>query len=71
VSARVAGNRSATIADLYRVEGVATSTNSDLWTVPIDGSPQALSRPRNITSANCAWDGAPRHSPNGRAIGVP
>jgi dipeptidyl aminopeptidase/acylaminoacyl peptidase len=47
----------------------ATSTNSDLWVVPIDGSPEALAAPRNITASNRAFDGAPRYSPDGRSIG--
>ena len=47
----------------------ATSTNSDLWVVPIDGSPEALASPRNITASNRAFDGAPRYSPDGRSIG--
>ena len=47
----------------------ATSTNSDLWAVPIDGSPEALASPRNITAVNRAFDGSPRYSPDGRTIG--
>jgi dipeptidyl aminopeptidase/acylaminoacyl peptidase len=47
----------------------ATSTNSDLWVVPIDGPPEALAAPRNITAANRAFDGSPRYSPDGRTIG--
>jgi dipeptidyl aminopeptidase/acylaminoacyl peptidase len=47
----------------------ATSTNSDLWAVPIDGTPEALANPKNLTAANRAWDGAPRYSPDGRTIG--
>ena len=43
----------------------ATSTNSDLWVVPIDGSPEALASPRNITAVNRAFDGSPRYSPTG------
>ena len=46
----------------------ATSTNSDLWVVPIDGSPEALAAPVNITAANRAFDGTPRYSPDGRSI---
>jgi dipeptidyl aminopeptidase/acylaminoacyl peptidase len=47
----------------------ATSTNSDLWAVPIDGSPEALAAPVNLTAANRAFDGTPRYSPDGRTIG--
>jgi dipeptidyl aminopeptidase/acylaminoacyl peptidase len=47
----------------------ATSTNSDLWVVPIDGTPEALAKPKNLTAANHAFDGAPRYSPDGRTIG--
>jgi dipeptidyl aminopeptidase/acylaminoacyl peptidase len=46
----------------------ATSTNCDLWVVPIDGSPEALAAPVNITAANRAFDGTPRYSPDGRSI---
>jgi dipeptidyl aminopeptidase/acylaminoacyl peptidase len=46
----------------------ATSTNSDLWVVPIDATPDALATPKNITAANRAFDGAPRYSPDGRSI---
>ncbi len=46
----------------------ATSTNVDLWTVAIDGSPEALASPRNLTAANTAADGEPRYSPDGRFI---
>jgi dipeptidyl aminopeptidase/acylaminoacyl peptidase len=47
----------------------ATSTNSDLWVVPIDGAPEALAAPRNVTAANRAFDGSPLYSPDGRSIG--
>jgi len=46
----------------------ASSTNSDLWVVPIDGGPETLAAPKNITSSNHAFDGSPRYSPDGRAI---
>jgi dipeptidyl aminopeptidase/acylaminoacyl peptidase len=46
----------------------ATSTNGDLWVVPVDGSPESLAAPRNVTAANRAWDGEPRYSPDGRTI---
>jgi dipeptidyl aminopeptidase/acylaminoacyl peptidase len=46
----------------------ATSTNSDLWVVAIDGTPEALAAPRNITAANRAFDGSPRYSPDGLSI---
>ncbi len=42
----------------------ASSTNSDLWTVPIDGSAPA----RNITASNRGWDGGPLYSPDGKWI---
>ncbi len=45
-----------------------SSTNSDLWVVPVDGGPDALRAPRNITADNKAWDGSPRYSPDGRFI---
>jgi len=46
----------------------ATSTNSDLWVVPIDGSPEALTAPKNITAPNRSFDGSPLYSPDGRSI---
>lgn len=42
----------------------ATSTNADLWVVPVDGSSEA----RNLTDDNDGWDGRPRYSPSGRFI---
>jgi dipeptidyl aminopeptidase/acylaminoacyl peptidase len=41
-----------------------TSTNSDLWAVPVDGSQPA----RNLTASNPAFDGNPRYSPDGKYI---
>lgn len=46
----------------------ASSTNSDLWVVPVDGRAEDLRAPRNITAGNEAWDGSPRYSPDGRFI---
>jgi dipeptidyl aminopeptidase/acylaminoacyl peptidase len=46
----------------------ASSTNSDLWVVPIDGSPESLAAPKNITARNHAFDGSPRYSPDGLSI---
>jgi dipeptidyl aminopeptidase/acylaminoacyl peptidase len=45
----------------------ASSTNSDLWIVPID-SESSKPSPVNITAANHGWDGAPVYSPDGRYI---
>lgn len=42
----------------------ASSTNSDLWVVPTDGSAPA----RNLTEANRGWDGLPLYSPDGGKI---
>jgi dipeptidyl aminopeptidase/acylaminoacyl peptidase len=41
----------------------ATSTNSDLWIVSVNGGPA-----KNITSDNTAWDGTPLYSPDGKYI---
>jgi dipeptidyl aminopeptidase/acylaminoacyl peptidase len=41
----------------------ATSTNSDLWIVPVNGG-EAV----NLTASNPAWDGSPLYSPDGRYI---
>jgi dipeptidyl aminopeptidase/acylaminoacyl peptidase len=42
----------------------AWSTNADLFVAPADGA----AAPRNITSSNPAWDGAPVFSPNGKSL---
>jgi dipeptidyl aminopeptidase/acylaminoacyl peptidase len=42
-----------------------SSTNSDLWILPLS-DPSA--KPRNITSANPAFDGSPRFSPDGKTL---
>ncbi len=44
----------------------ATSTNSDLWVVPVEG--EAPASPRNLTAGNRGWDGDPVYSPDGRFI---
>ncbi len=40
------------------------STNFDLWEVPVDGSRP----PRNMTSANPAWDAQPVFAPDGKTL---
>ncbi len=50
-----------------RVPQPATSTNCDLWAIPLgrDGTPgEAV----NLTAANPAWDGSPAYSPDGRYL---
>ena len=42
----------------------ASSTNNDLWLVPVSGSGQ----PKNITASNPAYDGNPQYSLDGRYI---
>jgi len=49
-----------------REKDEASSTNADLWTVPVDAPPDALASPRRVTAANPAWDGSPAYSPDGR-----
>jgi dipeptidyl aminopeptidase/acylaminoacyl peptidase len=46
----------------------ASSTNADLWTVPVEASPDALRSPRSLTASNPAWDGSPAYSPDGRFL---
>jgi len=46
-----------------RDEDQATSTNADLWTVPIAGG-----EPKNLTAGNEGWDGSPLYSPDGKQI---
>ncbi|MCS6805393.1 MAG: S9 family peptidase [Blastocatellia bacterium] len=43
----------------------ASSTNNDLWILSLTDK---QAQPRNITSANPAYDGSPKYSPNGRFI---
>jgi dipeptidyl aminopeptidase/acylaminoacyl peptidase len=43
----------------------ASSTNSDLWLLPLT---DPTAQPRNITTANPAYDGNPKYSPDGRTI---
>ena len=47
----------------------ATSTNNDLWVVPVDaGTGGAPVAPRNITADNPASDSTPLYSPDGKYI---
>ena len=41
----------------------ATSTNADVWIVPVRGG-----APKNITAANKGYDGSPQYSPDGRYL---
>jgi len=43
----------------------ASSTNTDLWLVPLSGNQPTA---RNITASNPAFDGTPRYSPDGKYI---
>jgi dipeptidyl aminopeptidase/acylaminoacyl peptidase len=43
----------------------ASSTNSDLWVLDLTAKD---AEPKSITTANPAWDGTPRYSPDGRSI---
>jgi len=43
--------------------GLANSTNSDLFIVPLNGG-----KANDITSSNKAWDGSPVYSPDGKYI---
>ena len=49
--------------DSKRVENPESSTNSDVWTVALDGS-----NLNNITSDNEGYDGNPKYSPDGKYI---
>ena len=44
------------------------STNVDLYVVPVDGTPEQLKAPKNLTAKNPAFDGSPRYSPDGKSI---
>lgn len=53
-----------------RDRSLATSTNSDLWTVPVEGRDGKIDEQTavNLTAGNPGWDGAPLYSPDGRWI---
>jgi dipeptidyl aminopeptidase/acylaminoacyl peptidase len=46
----------------------ASSTNADLWIVPVEGTIEENTA-KNITAANHGWDGSPLYSPDGLFIG--
>ncbi len=46
----------------------ASSTNVDLYVVPVDGTPEQLKAPKNLTAKNPAADVSPRYSPDGKAL---
>src|ERR1700678_4822121 len=46
----------------------ATSTNNDLWIVPVSGGPAGSIQAKNITADNPASDSTPLYSPDGRYI---
>jgi dipeptidyl aminopeptidase/acylaminoacyl peptidase len=46
----------------------ATSTNNDLWIVPVNGGPAGSIQAKNITADNPASDSTPLYSPDGRYI---
>ena len=48
-------------------QDAASSTNADLWIVPIEGKIEKDTAV-NITANNHGWDGNPLYSPNGRYI---
>ena len=48
-----------------RVPDPASSTNTDLWVLPLTDK---SATPRNITGSNPAYDGSPLYSPDGRYI---
>jgi dipeptidyl aminopeptidase/acylaminoacyl peptidase len=50
--------------DSDRGSYLESSTNSDLWIVPVSGSQPA----RNVTASNPAFDGNPKYSPDGKYI---
>jgi dipeptidyl aminopeptidase/acylaminoacyl peptidase len=46
----------------------ATSTNNDLWIVPVNGGSAGLIQAKNITADNSASDSTPIYSPDGKYI---
>ena len=53
-----------------RTQDPAANTNADVWAVRLDGGPEALAAPRNLTAANGGWDGTPRYSPDGKWLAL-
>ncbi|MFO0574964.1 MAG: S9 family peptidase [Polyangia bacterium] len=51
-----------------RDKDIASSTNNDIWVVPLGKDGAAAGQPRNLTSKNLATDAAPRYSPDGRFL---
>ncbi len=49
-----------------RTPDPATNTNADLFVARLDGGPETLKAPKNLTLGNHGWDGTPRYSPNGK-----
>ena len=45
----------------------ASSTNADLWTVPVEGTITETTA-TNLTAANKGWDSEPLYSPDGKSI---
>ncbi len=45
-----------------------SSTNADLWAIPVDPKAEAAPHAVNLTSSNHGWDGSPLYSPDGRFI---
>jgi dipeptidyl aminopeptidase/acylaminoacyl peptidase len=45
----------------------ASSTNADLWVVPVDGEITETTAV-NLTASNKGWDGEPLYSPDGKSI---
>src|SRR5262245_27351240 len=48
-----------------RDKAPASSTNNDLWVLPLA---DRQAKPRNITASNSAYDGSPKYSPDGKFI---
>jgi dipeptidyl aminopeptidase/acylaminoacyl peptidase len=48
-----------------REKSPASSTNNDLWVLPLS---DRQAKPKNITASNPAYDGSPKYSPDGKFI---
>jgi dipeptidyl aminopeptidase/acylaminoacyl peptidase len=46
----------------------ASSTNADVYTVPLASDAAGLAAPKNLTASNTGFDGSPRYSPDGKWI---
>lgn len=52
----------------HRDASPSSSTNVDVYVAAVDGTPEQLKTPKNLTAKNPAFDGSPKYSPDGKSI---